>query len=187
MKNQNQPMADLIQLSCNACGAPLEVGPNAKFVTCNHCSTRLAVRRTESASFTEALENLAESTGRLTTQMDRIAVQNDIERLDREFESKYGHLPGSASVAESIFTGGFAIIWGIIWCGITGVATTIIGNIHPLPALIPGGLCAIGIYAVFASFSSRAKLHSAASTRQAAEKHYTAERSQLVRKLDDCE
>ena len=47
---------ELISVSCNHCGAPLEVPPGANYVTCAHCGSRLAVKRTGSAVYTELLE-----------------------------------------------------------------------------------------------------------------------------------
>lgn len=37
-------------LTCNSCGAPLEVPGTANVVTCNHCSCQLAIRRLGSAT-----------------------------------------------------------------------------------------------------------------------------------------
>ena len=36
-------------LNCNNCGAPINVPAAAKYATCAHCGTQLAIRRTDSA------------------------------------------------------------------------------------------------------------------------------------------
>lgn len=162
------------------------MSPTANFVTCNHCSTRLAIHRTESAAFTEVLENLAESANRLSSQVDRIAIQNDIERLDRDFETKYGDMPKKASVAGSIFTAGFLTVWGLVWCGISGTMTLVAASqIHPLLAIVPGGMFVLGLAVLIGGFGGQAKEHSAAATYRKAERRYQAQRAELLVQLED--
>ena len=48
----------VITLSCNQCGAPLEVSHRAKFVTCNFCTARLEIKREAGSTWTEELEEL---------------------------------------------------------------------------------------------------------------------------------
>ena len=161
------------------------MSPTANFVTCNHCSTRLAIHRTESAAFTEVLENLAESANRLSSQVDRIAIQNDIERLDRDFETKYGDMPKTASVAGSIFKGGFLTVWGLGWCGISGTMTLMVSQFHPLLAIVPGGMFVLGLAVLIGGFGGQAKLHSDAATYREAEREYQAQRAELLVQLED--
>ncbi len=87
-------------LTCNSCGAPLEVPVSANFVTCNHCSCQLAVRRSESATFTEQFDRLAEKTDQLSSRVDKLSTQNEMAALDREWQleretymvsGKHGH------------------------------------------------------------------------------------------------
>jgi len=77
---------ELIPVSCNHCGAPIQVPPSARFVTCAHCNSQLAVRSTGSATYTEVLEHLDGRTQRMTEQLEEIALQNELERLDREWD-----------------------------------------------------------------------------------------------------
>jgi hypothetical protein len=42
-------------LTCNNCGARLDVAATTKFVTCARCNTVLEIKRTDSARFTEVL------------------------------------------------------------------------------------------------------------------------------------
>jgi DNA-directed RNA polymerase subunit RPC12/RpoP len=48
------------KLSCNSCGGPLEVPERTRYLNCNHCGQSLAVKHSETATFTEAMEQLTE-------------------------------------------------------------------------------------------------------------------------------
>lgn len=76
----------LLSVSCNHCGAPLEISEETKFVTCRHCNRQLAVKHSDSAIFTEVLTQLAERTADMADDLKIIQLQNDLERLDREWE-----------------------------------------------------------------------------------------------------
>jgi len=82
----NSESISLESLLCNSCGAPLSVPPGANFVICNHCQTQLAVRRTPTVSYTEALQQVAQKTDQLTEQVRYLAWQNELNALDREWE-----------------------------------------------------------------------------------------------------
>ncbi|MCA9217740.1 MAG: hypothetical protein KDB27_31945 [Planctomycetales bacterium] len=72
---------DYISVSCNQCGESLEVSANSRFVTCSSCRSQLEIHRTETAWFTEAIDR-----GTHGPSTDR--VNRDVERLDREWQSK---------------------------------------------------------------------------------------------------
>jgi len=75
---------NLESITCNSCGAPIEIPETANFVRCNHCSTQLAVRREDDVTFTEELDRLEERTDELSEKVDSLATQNEIAALDRE-------------------------------------------------------------------------------------------------------
>ncbi len=87
---------ELIALSCDNCGSKLKVSESAKFVTCKHCDTQLAIRHTEGAAFTELAASAArveesakqihEHANEMSGQSDVLVLKNDLERLDREWE-----------------------------------------------------------------------------------------------------
>lgn len=87
---------ELVALNCNECGAKLEVPETAKFVTCNHCDTQLAIKHTNGASFTELAEvasrveesakEIEERAEELSGHSELLVLQNDLERLDREWD-----------------------------------------------------------------------------------------------------
>ena len=63
---------ELITLSCNQCGAPLEAPPSARFLTCAHCGSRLSVQRTGSAYYTEVMEQVATNTAQIATRVEAL-------------------------------------------------------------------------------------------------------------------
>ncbi len=73
-------------VNCNGCGAALDVGPDTRFATCSQCGARLAVKRSETAAYTEVLENLERKTDAIAEQLADIQRQNELERIDREWE-----------------------------------------------------------------------------------------------------
>jgi len=120
-------------LTCNSCGAPLDVPCSAKFVTCNHCSTQLAIRRSDSTTFTEQLNHLVEKTEQLSSRLDDLTTQNELAALDREWELKRedfivsgndGH-PIIPTVASSIIGGVMITVFGSVWTAMAGSITAI--------------------------------------------------------------
>lgn len=114
---------ELLSVSCNHCGAPLEVPPGANYVTCAHCGSRLAVKRTGSAVYTELLEKLDQKTDVMTRQLAEIAYRSELERLDREWEAtrrtflttdKQGNTHEPNALGARI-GGGIAVVFGLFW------------------------------------------------------------------------
>ncbi len=75
-------------ISCNNCGAALQDPETANFVTCSHCSSRLAIRRHESVVFTEKLEEIGDRQEEMLERLDRIEIQNRIAQIDRNWEQE---------------------------------------------------------------------------------------------------
>ncbi|QDT13989.1 hypothetical protein [Alienimonas californiensis] len=73
-------------LLCDRCGAPLTVGPRARFVTCTHCGARLSVHRSDSAAWTETLEEVAAATGRIEAKLDALHRRPQLDALEQEWE-----------------------------------------------------------------------------------------------------
>ena len=122
----------LFSLSCQHCGAPLEVPARVKQLTCQFCGTRLKVQQTGSAIYTEALEEITETTSRIADNTDYIKLQNELERIDREWShekenfmvrGKDGQLSvpsRTASLVGGIVVVGFGILWTLFATGIAG-------------------------------------------------------------------
>ncbi len=117
-------------LTCNNCGAPLDVPANANFATCSHCGSQLAIKRTDSATYTEVLEQINTNMGHMSQDLDAIRAQNELEEVDREWQmeseqymvqGRYGRrsLPNSGGgVVGAVIVGllvvGFGVFWTII-------------------------------------------------------------------------
>lgn len=112
-------------LRCNHCGGPLEVPESANFVTCNHCNSQLAIRRTDSTTFTEELGEIKANQKQMMEQLAQIERQNRLEQIDREWErerEKYmiNHENGRKSepseagaVLGGVIAAGFGTFWTI--------------------------------------------------------------------------
>ena len=116
-------------LTCNSCGAPLQVPESTNYLKCNHCSAELAVRRTNDATFTEQLHKLVEHTEQLSEQIDELTTLNEIAALDRRWDmqresfmvqDKHGkrYLPTEGrSLAMGVFTTAGGAIWMAVALG----------------------------------------------------------------------
>ena len=110
-------------VTCNHCGAPLDVPPGTRFVTCAHCGSRLEIHRTGNAVYTEVLEAIDQRTKEIAQDVDVIRRQNEVERLDREWQMRREELMvrgkrGSASTpsaAGGVIAIVIALIVGIFW------------------------------------------------------------------------
>ena len=178
-------MSELISLSCNHCGAPLEAPKTSKFLTCGHCGSRLAIKSSTSAVYTEVLDmvqDIKQRNDEIADDLEEIRIQNELERLDRNWQrdfnrfastDKYGNKQAPSAIG-SVIAGVVMIVFAIFWMGIAsdGVA-------HGAPAVFPlfglifigAGICAI----IFGS--KNGKKYEKAKTR------YERERASLERKL----
>lgn len=86
-------MASTRTVSCNGCGAPLDVSTSARFVTCGYCDARLRIEHTDSAVWTEEVEKLARDQQRIvreqqkmSTELRRVKLEQQLADLEREWE-----------------------------------------------------------------------------------------------------
>jgi DNA-directed RNA polymerase subunit RPC12/RpoP len=116
-------MATIVSVNCNQCGAPLEVEETTRFVTCAHCGASLEIKQTGTSRFTAVLDRLERRTEHMAGSLETIRLQNELERLDREWEmsrrqyaspDKHGqlHYPDSPGQAIGAIIG---IFIGIAW------------------------------------------------------------------------
>src|SRR5262245_34344788 len=113
----------LESLSCNHCGAPIEVPAAAKYATCAHCGSRLAIRRTGTAAYTEVLEEISDRTARMEKDLGAIRLQNELERIDREWQTHrerfmVHHKNGSSgppNATAGLIGGALAAAFGVFW------------------------------------------------------------------------
>ena len=111
-----------IDSRCIKCGANLRVPPDATLVCCQYCNSELQVVRDGSVLTTRLLESVEEMKGDLGHKLEILRVQNEIERLDREWNlqrnefmvhGKHGsRIPSSAgSLVGGLVAAGFGIFW----------------------------------------------------------------------------
>ncbi|HSJ02468.1 MAG TPA: hypothetical protein VK956_08450 [Verrucomicrobium sp.] len=160
---------EIVSLRCNHCGAPLEVGASTRFVTCQFCHSQLAVKHSGSATYTEVIEQIAERTEQMAGNLRVIELQNELERLDREWadrresfyvSGKHGsrHRPTRAGALTMAF---IAVPFILVWISF---AVT-----KGAPAFFPAfGVLAAGliIYQIVNTLSKAGGLESAESQHQ---------------------
>lgn len=116
----------VIAVNCNQCGAPLQVPAKTRFLTCGFCSSRLEVHREGDAIYSEVLESIEEKTNQIAEDVETIRVQNELERLDREWLSDQAQLMvrgkhGEFSVPTipgAMIGIAVAVVFGLVWIGI---------------------------------------------------------------------
>jgi uncharacterized Zn finger protein (UPF0148 family) len=164
----------LLAINCNHCGAPLEVSPKARYVTCSYCDSRLEVHRSGSAAYTEVLDSIDDRTEKIAKDVEYLKLQSDLEQLDRQWTTdrqqymirgKEGqlHVPGSTGgVVATVLV----VLFGLVW-------TMIAGAMFPPMALF--GLIFIG-FAVFTAVSGMKKAEGYRRRQQ----HYERQRREVL-------
>lgn len=170
---------ETLSVRCNHCGAPLTVSESTRFVTCQFCQSNLEVKRTDSSIFTEEVAKIAENTGRMAESLEVIELQNEIERVDREWsQTEAGYTVhgknGPQRPSSSLFGLAFAIFFACVCFGMSVFASQMLGP--GIFALVPAGM---GIFALVAAVMNMTK---GAELEQAQERH-RARRAELVAKL----
>ena len=174
-------------LCCNSCGAPLDVPEGTNYLKCIHCGQQLAVRRTESAVFTEAVEQLSETTEALSEQVEELARQNKLAALDRLWEQqrddymttdKHGrsHLPDENN---TVIGGTVIVMFGIFWTIMAVSITSSAPNFGPFAVarfLFP----AFGILFVIGGIAASIRNYQKAQDYKTARDRYENERSQIL-------
>jgi DNA-directed RNA polymerase subunit RPC12/RpoP len=108
---------EIESLSCNNCGAPLDVPSTANFLTCRYCGSRLVVRRTETAHYTELVE-------RLEDQAEYLRLRDDLDALDEDWQRERRRYlilrPNGTLQAPTRWYLGTSIVVGLVVFGLTG-------------------------------------------------------------------
>ena len=169
---------ETLSIRCNHCGAPLSVSGSTRFVTCQFCQSHLEVKRTDSSIFTEEVAKIADNTERMAESLEVIELQNEIERVDREWaQMEAGYIMqgknGPQRPSSSLFGLAFAIFFAGVCFWMAVQASDGPGGIF---ALVPAGM---GVFALVAAVMNMSK---GAELEQAEERHRTR-RAGLVAKL----
>ena len=111
-------MTQALDVRCQNCGSPLQVGEGIRFVTCTYCNTALQIVRDAATVHTEVLDKIEARTAEMSGSLKTIELQNEIERLDREWqmwrEKNLGRTKGG-SIAEPSPAG--SMIAGLVGAG----------------------------------------------------------------------
>lgn len=172
---------DTVSVRCNACGAPLEAGAQARFVTCKFCNTQLEIKRTESSVFTEELSRMVRNTEQMAESLEVIKLQNEIEMLDREaaamsVSESSRHGAGSPNRAGGVLGLAFAVFFAIVCFSMAGLAGK--SGAPGLFALVPVGM---GIFALLAAMIAFVKSSNQAEKQDGIRRR----REVLIRKLEE--
>lgn len=77
----------VISLTCDKCGAPLEVGEEVRFFTCSFCGSRLAMHHAGGAIYTEALGRIDEKTDRILTYVQQLLADKEHQDAQADAEA----------------------------------------------------------------------------------------------------
>lgn len=167
---------ETLSVRCNHCGAPLQVSDATRFVTCQFCQSSLEVKRTESSIFTQEVARIAENTGKMAESLEVIALQNEIEKLDRELgldhmlsEKKNASGP-AAKIVGTMFGVFFTVVCILMATGFSKAGAGIF-------TIVPLGMSVFGIVISISSLRSALNENSAHST-------YQERREALERQLE---
>lgn len=151
-----------------------------RFVTCNYCAAKLEVVHGESVTHTRQLDRIEQTTSQLASNLKVIELQNEIERLDREWDrdregmlvrGKHGSV-SEPSAAGALVGGVIAVIFGIFWVAMAAGSGA--------PGLFPlFGLVFIGV-AVFSIIRGTSK----ADRFQRSRGSYETRRAELLARLE---
>ena len=168
------------KVCCQGCGADLQIDESIRFVTCNYCHARLEIVHDPTVTHTRQLDKIEKTTDQLANKVRVLELQNDLERLDREWDNrrksllvrnKHGAVSEPSS-ASSLIGGMIMAGFGIFWIGMTGS----IGAPSFFPLL---GLLFIGL-AVFSMIHGTTK----AGAYKKGLDDYEARRRQLVNRIE---
>lgn len=172
---------ELLSVRCNHCGAPLEVGAETRFVTCQFCHSPLEVKRTDTSIFTEEVARIAKNTEQMAGSLGVIELQNDIERLDREWMAsqpvtfdKNGRPMGEPTPGAAAFQMGFAIFFAVVCFGMAAGMTSFGAGFM---GIVPVGM---GIFAIVAAIMGIGR----AGNHQTRKDAYLQQRAALVERLE---
>jgi hypothetical protein len=174
----NEPTSvNAIAVTCNKCGAALDVPAGARFVTCTYCGSRLEVHRSGGAAYTEVLDAIEQNAERIAEDVGQIRLQNELEQLDREWmmrreqfmvSGRHGtrRLPGKvASLVGAAVAGVFGVFW-------TAAATSMGA---------PGFFTLFGVVFVLFAVGGGIYAFTKAGDYEQAEREYQSRRAALLR------
>jgi hypothetical protein len=185
----------LIDLTCNHCGAALQVGNDTRFVTCTYCGSRLEVHHSGGAAYTSLLQSIDQRTEQIAEDVETIKLQNELERLDREWQmareasltrNKDGSMSepsATSSIVGSVIGAAFGILWTII-----AVAMSFGASSAGAPAPFQFISCIFplfGVIFVIAAIAMGIKGVTRGSQFSQRSQEYQAQRDRLLRAIEE--
>jgi hypothetical protein len=168
------------KVCCQGCGADLQVDESIRFVTCNYCHTRLEIVHDTTVTHTRQLDKIEKNTGVLANKIQLLELQNDLERLDREWNhhrqsllirDKQGRV-SEPSPIRSLAAGILAIGFGILWL--------VLAISMGAPGIFPLFGIVFVAFAVFNVIRGTTK----GKAYQSHQHHYEVQRQQLVQRIE---
>ena len=146
----------LESVTCNHCGAPLQVPEGTKYVTCLHCDRQLTVIESGGARFTQVVEELHAQVARLTRQNEAEALDRAWEREKEQYletdKDGFKRIPTkSDSVVGGVIIAAFGTAWTIFACGIAGGEFGGLGWLIPLFGI---GFVVIGLIRAVSNYQN---------------------------------
>jgi len=144
----------IIPVLCQRCGAPLDVADESvRFVTCAHCSTPLEIVREATQSHSRILEEIQKTAEEHGKRLEVIELQNDIERLDRDWEARQreeGNVNANTGAVEEGSSIGCLALGLLVTCaGVVGAFAAFGGNSFSFGTFVAClALIAVGVFII---------------------------------------
>jgi hypothetical protein len=159
-------------LSCNHCGALLEVPEGTRYATCAPCASRLAIHRTATAWYTEELDS--PPTHLSPAQRERLRrLRDELQRVDREWKDCTQALADrTAGGAAPLATEAAVVLNGIVPAIGIAVLTFVVGLFSPV-------LFFIGVMLIAAALMNTARIYGKAREYRDEEADYQRRRAAI--------
>lgn len=160
-------------ISCNNCGATLEVGESTRFVTCNYCNSRLEVKRTASTRYTALLEKIEGHAEAIAADTSVMRLKAEVELLESDWREKQAQ-------AVAVPDGSSAEV-----CALIAVVAGVVAFCNPAPAwwMLWGTVAAICGVAGWGNFKLREENLRKHRLARAAEATYQQRKQELRSRL----
>lgn len=171
----------MTRVCCQGCGADLDVDESVRFVTCNYCQARLEIVHDPTVTHTRLFEKLERNTEALAANLRVIELQNDLERLDREWaDRREGFMVTSKNGRRSLPSHGGSLAGGVFG-GLIGLVMLTAGLSNSQAFL----LTPLGILFVIVGIAGGVSGTSKANAYQAAAAAYEGKRRAFLQMIHE--
>jgi hypothetical protein len=178
MSRDEQPTGvSAIAVTCNECGAALDVPAGARFVTCTYCGSRLEIHRSGGAAYTEVLDAIEENTERIAEDVGQIRLQNELEQLDREWMMRREQLMVTGRHGSRYVPGKVGALVGAAIAAVFGIFWTVAASSMGAPGFFP----LFGVVFVVVAVAGGIYGFTKAGEYEQAERDYQSRRAALLR------